>query len=175
MCIIWGWNYYTQEEYIVLIEIHYNDKLSYNKIVNKDNGTIDQLAPSPPQSSRIPNATRPRNDAQIRAFMDYYADDAAPLNEYCELIDGSGETLFIRSFRRGGGRSPFQRGGGRGRERGGGGRGKHGQRGHGAGKSFKGNCNSCGMANHHAELCYFLLKLRWGNSWEEVVNCLIRK
>jgi len=128
--------------------------------VNKDNGTIDQLAPSPPQSSRIPNATRPRNDAQIRAFMDYYADDAAPLNEYCELIDGSGETLFIRSFRRGGGRSPFQRGGGRGRERGGGGRGKHGQRGHGAGKSFKGNCNSCGMANHHAELCYFLLKLR---------------
>ena len=86
-------------------------------------GTINQLAPSPSRSSNIPNATRPRHDDQIRNFMDYFMDEVAPFKEYCKLIDGSGETPFIRYFFGGvwvGGRSPFQRGGGRGRKRGGG-------------------------------------------------------
>ena len=66
-------------------------------------GTIDQLASLPPRFSNIPNTTRPRHDAHIRAFMDYVTDDSIPSDDYSESIEKSGETPFIRLFRRGGG------------------------------------------------------------------------
>ena len=80
-------------------------------------GTIDQLVPSAATGAL---ATRPqnrtRNNDQINAMLDYYHDDSSPnLDTYCHEIDVTGESPFCRSFRAGGGRSPFSRGGGRGR------------------------------------------------------------
>jgi len=122
-------------------------------------GTIDQLAPT----TTTTTTTHQQRNSEIRAIQDYYEDDSSPdFADYCHTVNASGESPFCRSFRDGGGRSPFSRGGGKGRGgrysagfgRGGRGRGnrKH--------ASYKGTCNSCGMANHHADSCHFLMKLQ---------------
>ena len=119
-------------------------------------GTIDQLQPAQQRSSR----PHPTTTGQIRILEDYINDDSIPADEYSTAIDSTGENPFIRSFCRGGGRSPFSRGGDRGRG---------GQRSYGNNSrtqyqnktaSFKGKCNGYDMQNHHADSCHFLLKLR---------------
>ena len=119
-------------------------------------GTIDQLQPAKQRSSRPP----PTTTGQIRILEDYINDDSIPADEYSTAIDYTGENPYIRSFRRGGGRSPFSRGGGRGR----GGQQSYGNNSRNQYQnktaSFKGKCNGCGMQNHHADSCHFLLKLR---------------
>ena len=128
-------------------------------------GTIDQLT-KPPSDGNSRNTTRPHQDAHIRALAEYCDDDTVHANDYNEYIDETGETPFIRSFRQGGGRSPFHRTG-RGRNSGGRDQGRFGGRGRRPQNktTFKGSCNSCGMQNHHADSCHFLLKLRQALSY----------
>ena len=126
-------------------------------------GTIDQLVPSA-STGALPTKqiNRIRNNDQINAMLDYYYDDSSPnLDAYCHEVDVTGESPFCRSFRDGGGRTPFSRGSGRGRQRkdrfsGRQGRGNRNYK----QKAFKGKCNCCGMDNHHANSCHFLMKLR---------------
>ena len=123
-------------------------------------GTIDQLAPAAPTTT---HQRRINDDSRIRAITDFYHDDSSPdFDAYCHQIDDSGESPYCRSFRDAGGRSPFSRGGGRGRGGRNSGRFGRGGRGRGSGNkaSYKGTCNSCGMANHHADTCHFLMELK---------------
>ena len=123
-------------------------------------GTLDQLAP---KTSRKDHTHRPRHNDQIRVTMAYYDNDSQGMfdhDDYCTFIDASGKSPHIRSFRDGGGRSPRSRGYGRGR----GNRNRQGGR-QGRGRlrqqqDFKGKWNACGLSNHHASACYFLLKLK---------------
>ena len=120
-------------------------------------GTIDQLAPTKSTT------THQQRTSEIRAIHDFYEDDSSPdFEAYCHTVNDSGESPYCRSFRDGGGRSPFTRGGGR--SRGGRYSGRFGRGGRGRenrqNASYKGTCNSCGMANHHADSCHFLMKLR---------------
>ena len=120
-------------------------------------GTIDQLAPT------ATTTTHQKRTSEIRAIHVYYDDDDSPdFASYCLTTDDSSESPYCRSFRDTGGRSPFSNRGGRGR----GGRyaGRSGRSGRGRDNrstaSFKGTCNSCGMANHHSDSCHFLMKLQ---------------
>ena len=125
-------------------------------------GTIDQLAPGTTSTTHQQwDQHRERSDARVRALLDYYHDDESPpFDDFCQPIDNVGESPFCRSFRDGGGRTPFSRGGGRGRLGRTNNRYGRGGRGRQPTSSFKRKCNSCGMANHHADSCHFLMKLR---------------
>ena len=113
--------------------------------------TIEQLTP----------ALSTPHHGQIRSIGDYIADDDTTTDDYCQYAEGSMETPFVRSLRYGGGRSPHSRNnqrsyGGRGRGRSGAGRGGRPK----TNSTFKGKCRACGQSNHHADSCYFLMKLR---------------
>ena len=77
------------------------------------------------------------------------------------LISQKIEHPYICSFRDGGGHTPNFRKGGRG---GRGGRGGNFQRKGG----FKGKCNACGQQGHHAESCWFLVKLKKALSYLKI-------
>ena len=105
------------------------------------------------------NTNQRRRDDRIRLLQEYYDDDSISPDLFADHIDPNDEPPWIRSFRCGGGRSPFDRGGrGSGRfspDRYGD-RGKHSK----SDKAFKGKCNSCGMTGHHSKNCHFLIKLQ---------------
>ena len=126
-------------------------------------GTIDQLTPSPPATHVPPGPPihphRRRQDDRIRQLTDYCEDDAIDASSFDEYVDVQEEPPWIRSFRRGGGRTPYGRfGGGRGRTQQGRYSGTNNS--HSSPQPYKGKCNSCGMSGHHSDSCHFLLKLR---------------
>ena len=138
--------------------------------------TIDQLAPSPPNTDTTiirhqrshDDRSRLRQDDRIRQLTDYCEDDDIGPSCFSEYISIQEEPPWIRAFQRGGGRSHFNRSGrGRGRYS----RDQFGGRDNRAlqNKPFKGKCNCCGMANHHADSCHFLLKLKQALSYLKMV------
>ena len=126
-------------------------------------GTIDQLAPNPPSPTAAQPPPAPRHAPHIRSLLDYCNNHSASPEEYCNYIDDTGETPFIRSFQQGGGRSRFSCGG-RGNNNASRNHGRSSGRGRQSNrypnKSYKGTCNSCGMQNHHTDSHHFLFKLR---------------
>ena len=132
-------------------------------------GTIDQLTPSkkltPTDVSH--NSNQRRREDRIRMLQEYCDDDNISSDLFSDYIDPNDEPPWIRTFRRGGGRSPFDRGGrGRGRFS----RDRNGDRGYRPknDKVFKGKCNSCGMTGHHSKNCHFLIKLQQALAYLEM-------
>jgi len=128
--------------------------------------TIDQMCPTTGLSTPhpAPSSQRPHN-SHIRQLTDYCENDAISPDHFDEHVDNNEDLPWIRSFRRGGGRTPFRRGGSR--------RGHSYQNNHQYGrgnsvsnsKLFKGTCNCCRITGHHTDSCHFLLKPRQAFSY----------
>ena len=134
-----------------------------NYLIPAITGTIDQISPNVATPSPLTETTtisiHCHRNGYIQLLQEYCEDDDLSPDSFTDHIDPNDETLWIRSFRCGGGRSTFDRDGrGRGRLS----RDQYADRGHVSknSKSFKGKYNYYGMTGHHSMNFHFLTNLQ---------------